>query len=124
MVRPKARPKTQKRMPKRSSLWPSTPRKFTCERSGSVRLASPPADSGARRAKAAAALNRSREALAAHFFANWTHACTDIQPPELDLAIGTLLIARSHIKETAFVAGFAWFVKNLRGLRARAIHQG
>src|SRR5229473_3616293 len=66
-----------------------------------------------------AAVSRSREALAAHFFANWTHACTDIQPPELDLAIGTLLSARSHIKGTAFLAGFACFVKNLRGITGR-----
>jgi hypothetical protein len=72
-----------------------------------VRFASPPSGAGACCAIAAAALNRSREALAAHFFANWKHACTDIQPPELDLAIGTLLSARSHIKETAFLAGFA-----------------
>src|SRR5260221_10459308 len=38
-------------MPKSSSLWPSIPRKETLERSGSFRLASPPASSA--RAEAA-----------------------------------------------------------------------
>src|ERR1700752_1203744 len=45
MTRPKINPKTQNKMPNSSSLWPSTPRKLTCERSGSLRLASPPASS-------------------------------------------------------------------------------
>src|SRR5207253_7466196 len=43
MARPKRRPKTQTSKPKRRSLWPLTPRKETLERSGSLRLASPPA---------------------------------------------------------------------------------
>src|SRR5256885_8308758 len=43
MARPKSRPKTQTSKPKRRSLWPLTPRNETLERSGSLRLASPPA---------------------------------------------------------------------------------
>src|SRR6266481_1203360 len=45
IVKPKSRPKTQIRMPHRSCFWPSRapPRKRTEERSGSLRLASPPA---------------------------------------------------------------------------------
>src|ERR1700746_3795429 len=45
IVKPKSRPKIQIRNPKRSSLWPSMapPRKRTEERSGNLRLASPPA---------------------------------------------------------------------------------
>src|ERR1700685_4405083 len=39
------RPKTQKRMPKSSSLWPSMPRNWTCDKSGNLRLASPAASS-------------------------------------------------------------------------------
>src|SRR6266853_3792081 len=42
MVNPKPRPNTQNTIPIKSSLCPSTPRKVTCERSGSLRLASPP----------------------------------------------------------------------------------
>src|SRR5215472_4439963 len=62
MTSPKARPNKQKRMPKRRSVWPSMPRKLTWERSGSFKLASPPASSAraeaaARRAKAAGAAN-------------------------------------------------------------------
>src|ERR1700731_2026082 len=73
---------------------------------------------------AATGLRSSKDALAAHFFTNWKHAGTEIQPPELDLAIGTLLSARSHIKETAFLAGFGWFVKKIRELRANTAIQG
>src|SRR5256885_1482512 len=40
--RPKPRPSKQNRIPIKSSLCPSTPRKVICERSGSLRLASPP----------------------------------------------------------------------------------
>src|SRR5271154_3771680 len=54
MVIPKARPKMQNRIPHKRRLWPFTPRKFTCERSGSLRLASPPAASWARAAEAPA----------------------------------------------------------------------
>src|SRR6267154_4293404 len=43
MARPKSKPKTQTSKPKRRSLWPLTPRNETFERSGSLRLASPPA---------------------------------------------------------------------------------
>src|SRR5256885_4116612 len=42
MVKPKPRPSRQNRIPNKSSLCPSTPRNVTCERSGSLRLASPP----------------------------------------------------------------------------------
>src|SRR5271155_2242012 len=43
MTIPKIRPRMQKTMPPSSSVWPSTPKKLTRERSGSRRLASPPA---------------------------------------------------------------------------------
>src|SRR5256885_4923891 len=43
MARPKRRPKTETSKAKRRSLWPLTPRNETLERSGSLRLASPPA---------------------------------------------------------------------------------
>src|SRR5581483_2336647 len=42
MARPKPRPRTQNRIPMSNSLWPSIPRKLTEDRSGSLRLASPP----------------------------------------------------------------------------------
>src|SRR5580704_2183350 len=42
MIRPNAKPKMQKRMPKRSNLCPSMPRNETEDRAGSLRLASPP----------------------------------------------------------------------------------
>src|SRR5580692_6509709 len=47
MVRPKARPNTQNKIPKSSNRWPSIPRKVTEDKSGNLRLASPPTDSGA-----------------------------------------------------------------------------
>src|SRR5580658_2984397 len=50
MVRPKARPNTQNKIPKSSNRWPSIPRKVTEDKSGNLRLASPPTDSGAGRA--------------------------------------------------------------------------
>src|SRR5713101_8368186 len=45
IVNPKTKPKMQMTMPKSRSLWPSIPRKVTWERSGSFKLASPPASS-------------------------------------------------------------------------------
>src|ERR1700742_1688456 len=57
MIRPKASPKMQKRMPKRSSLCPSIPRKETEERSGSLRAASPPTSSVACAANDCTAVN-------------------------------------------------------------------
>src|SRR5271170_5901870 len=60
-------PNTQKTMPKRSSLWPSIPRKLTCERSGTFKAASPPASSAA---DAAAPVKRLRTAAATLPLAN------------------------------------------------------
>src|SRR5580698_8632132 len=57
MIRPKDSPKMQKRMPKRSSLCPSIPRKETEERSGSLRAASPPTSSVACAANDCTAVN-------------------------------------------------------------------
>src|SRR6266550_972429 len=42
MVNPKPRPSKQNRIPIKSKRCPSKPRNVTCERSGSLRLASPP----------------------------------------------------------------------------------
>src|SRR6266550_1258604 len=42
MVNPKPRPSKQNRIPIKSKRCPSKPRKVICERSGSLRLASPP----------------------------------------------------------------------------------
>src|SRR5579864_239183 len=43
---PNRSPSTQNKMPTRSSLWPSIPpRNVTWDKSGSLRLASPPGDS-------------------------------------------------------------------------------
>src|SRR6266436_7174304 len=53
-------------MPKSRSLWPSMPRKETRERSGSFKLASPPASS----ASVDAVPSKEREAAAAPNFAN------------------------------------------------------
>src|SRR5229473_19274 len=53
-------------MPKSRSLWPSIPRKVTWERSGSFKLASPPASS----ARAEAAPSKDRAAAAAANLAN------------------------------------------------------
>ncbi len=50
-------------------MWPSMPRKLTCDRSGSLRLASPPAVSGAPWAIAAAALANTNADSAARTFA-------------------------------------------------------
>src|SRR5215471_21254142 len=59
MTSPKSRPKMQIRMPHRRRLWPFTPpTKFTEERSGSLRLASPPVSSGFAAAKAPAVATR------------------------------------------------------------------
>src|SRR6478672_7970138 len=52
-----------------SSLWPSTPRKLACDRSGSFKLASPPAASGAFWASAPAALTAIIITTAARVFA-------------------------------------------------------
>src|SRR5271165_3254477 len=54
MTMPKPKPKTQNRIPMVSSLCPSIPKKVTCVRSGSFRLASPPTsvDGWARAAEA------------------------------------------------------------------------
>src|SRR6266480_1099851 len=68
MTSPKAKPNKQKRMPKSSSVWPSMPRNLTCERSGSFKLASPPASSA--RAEAAA---RSATVTAAPNLVNLKH---------------------------------------------------
>src|SRR5215467_5852731 len=46
MAKPNPNPKIQKKIPIMSKRWPSTPRKVTDERSGSLRLASPPTCSG------------------------------------------------------------------------------
>src|SRR5713226_6785879 len=53
-------------MPKSRSLWPLMPRKETWERSGSFKLASPPASS----ARAEAAPSKVRTAAVAPYFAN------------------------------------------------------
>ena len=53
MVIPNISPKTQNRIPTNSRVWPSVPRKRTWERSGSFRLASPPAASSGGLATAA-----------------------------------------------------------------------
>ena len=70
MVIPNISPKTQNRIPTNSRVWPSVPRKRTWERSGSFRLASPPAVSAADWASAAVALNNVRAALTAPTFTN------------------------------------------------------
>jgi hypothetical protein len=59
----------QKRIPKRSSLWPSIPfKKVTDDRSGNFKFASPPTDSGAGCCAKTAALQASTAAvLAANF---------------------------------------------------------
>src|SRR5579871_5779362 len=66
MASPKMRPKTQKTMPKSSSLCPSIPRNETCERSGTFRAASPPASCAA----VAAPVRRARKAAAELHLAN------------------------------------------------------
>src|SRR5258706_3485722 len=44
LVGPKSKPKTEIKMPQSRSLWPSIPpRNFTEDKSGNLRLASPPA---------------------------------------------------------------------------------
>src|SRR5579871_5040185 len=61
MTRPKARPITQNSKPRVSSLWPSMPRKVTDERSGSLRLASPPVSgAGWARAEDAVSINAAK----------------------------------------------------------------
>src|SRR5215472_1417269 len=51
MASPKSNPKMQKRMPTSRRLWPVTPKKLTVERSGTCRLASPPASLGCANAR-------------------------------------------------------------------------
>src|SRR5467141_676075 len=62
MARPKMSPKMQNKIPIVSSLWPSMPRNEICERSGSLRPASPPTVSGADWARAAVPFNNIRAA--------------------------------------------------------------
>src|SRR6266403_1984986 len=66
IAKPKPKPKMQITMPKSRSLWPSMPRKETWERSGSFKLASPPASS----ARAEAAPSKDRAAAVAPNLAN------------------------------------------------------
>src|SRR5581483_3369495 len=69
MARPKSRPKMQNRIPTRSNRWPSMPRNCTVDRSGTLRLASPPT-SPSGWAKAAAAPTVRPANVAARFLVN------------------------------------------------------
>src|SRR5579863_4621042 len=75
-------------MPKKSNLWPSTPRKETVERSGSVRFASPP-PSGAALARAEAVLNSVTTAAATKAFTNLNFS---VNRPHKDQALASQVL--------------------------------
>src|SRR5260370_35980791 len=70
MTMKKMSPKMQTRIRIVSRLWPSIPRKETCDRSGSFSPASPPAVSGAACASATETFDKKKAAHAAPAIAN------------------------------------------------------
>src|SRR6266436_3218410 len=80
MANPKPRPNTQIRIPRSKSLWPSMPRNVTWDKSGSFKLASPPASS----ARADAALRSVSTAAV-------TPNLMNLQPLKQALASRTLI---------------------------------
>src|ERR1700730_2522763 len=124
MVKPKMSPKMQKRIPKSRSLWPSMPKKVTWERSGSFKLASPPASGAC--AQAARALRGSRASAAPPFNRRRAEGRQDVPPnvrrraalktnnqsptnsmiPPSDLAQGAIRRASTGKAKRHFIAGF------------------